>query len=180
MKKKEIFELVEKFQDTNISLLEYEDAEGRLRLEKGESRHCEGKRGPGYISERNYLKDRRTDEFSDSPENFAKGKAREGEPDAKPDSHQEAEAEAETDTSAGIEKIKAPLVGVFYRAANPGSKPFAEIGKEIKQGRPLCIIEAMKVMNEIKAPYDLIVRNIMGTDGEMVDCATEIFEVERC
>lgn len=45
--------------------------------------------------------------------------------------------------------IKAPLVGVFYRAANPESKPFAEIGKEIKKGEPLCIIEAMKVMNEI-------------------------------
>ena len=69
---------------------------------------------------------------------------------------------------------------MFYRASAPDSEPFAEIGKEIKEGEPLCIIEAMKVMNEIKAPYDLIVKNIMGVDGEMVDFGMEIFEVEKC
>ena len=69
---------------------------------------------------------------------------------------------------------------MFYRASALDSEPFAEIGKEIKEGEPLCIIEAMKVMNEIKAPYDLIVKNIMGVDGEMVDFGMEIFEVEKC
>src|SRR6266568_5138159 len=45
--------------------------------------------------------------------------------------------------------VKSPMVGTFYRSANPGSKPFVEIGDAIKEGEPICIIEAMKIMNEI-------------------------------
>ncbi len=178
MKKKEIFELIEKFQDANISLLEYEDAEGRLRLEKGQRLTGVENENGTESQKRSFPKSGETekalkgkDEYADSPENKVEETV--GRSDEKRKS-----STAGEDNAAEI--IKAPLVGVFYRAANPESKPFAEIGKKIKRGQPLCIIEAMKVMNEIKAPWDLIVKNIMGIDGEMVDCATEIFEVERC
>ncbi|HMR72115.1 MAG TPA: acetyl-CoA carboxylase biotin carboxyl carrier protein, partial [Rubrivivax sp.] len=47
--------------------------------------------------------------------------------------------------------IKSPMVGTFYRAASPGAKPFIELGSEVKEGDPVCIVEAMKIMNEIEA-----------------------------
>jgi acetyl-CoA carboxylase biotin carboxyl carrier protein len=64
--------------------------------------------------------------------------------------------------------VKAPLVGTFYTAANPQSAPFAQIGESVKAGTVLCLIEAMKVMNEIKAPVDGVVLEILGRNGEMV------------
>lgn len=64
--------------------------------------------------------------------------------------------------------VKAPLVGTFYTAANPQSAPFVQIGESVKSGTVLCLIEAMKVMNEIKAPVDGVVLEILGRNGEMV------------
>lgn len=64
--------------------------------------------------------------------------------------------------------VKAPLVGTFYGAANPQSAPFVSIGDLVTAGTVLCLIEAMKVMNEIKAPIDGVVLEILGRNGEMV------------
>jgi biotin carboxyl carrier protein len=64
--------------------------------------------------------------------------------------------------------VKAPLVGTFYGAANPQSAPFVAVGDLITAGTVLCLIEAMKVMNEIKAPVDGVVLEILGRNGEMV------------
>jgi acetyl-CoA carboxylase biotin carboxyl carrier protein len=64
--------------------------------------------------------------------------------------------------------IKAPLVGTFYGAANPQSAPFVSVGDLVTAGTVLCLIEAMKVMNEIKAPVDGVVLEILGRNGEMV------------
>lgn len=65
-------------------------------------------------------------------------------------------------------KIKAPLVGTFYQSDAPGKKPFAEIGETVEKGDVLCIIEAMKIMNEITAPKKGVVREIMVKDGQAV------------
>lgn len=65
--------------------------------------------------------------------------------------------------------IKSPLVGTFYLKPNPKSKPFIEIGKKVKKGETLFIIEAMKVMNEIKADNDMTILDILVKDGEAVD-----------
>ena len=64
--------------------------------------------------------------------------------------------------------VKAPLVGTFYGAANPQSAPFVSVGDLVTAGTVLCLIEAMKVMNEIKAPVDGVVLEILGRNGEMV------------
>lgn len=64
--------------------------------------------------------------------------------------------------------VKAPLVGTFYGAANPQSAPFVSVGDLVTAGTVLCLIEAMKVMNEIKAPIDGVVLEILGRNGEMV------------
>ncbi len=64
--------------------------------------------------------------------------------------------------------VKAPLVGTFYGAANPQSAPFVNVGDKVTAGTVLCLVEAMKVMNEIKAPIDGVVLEILGKNGEMV------------
>jgi acetyl-CoA carboxylase biotin carboxyl carrier protein len=65
--------------------------------------------------------------------------------------------------------VAAPMVGTFYAAATPGAKPFVEIGSEVKEGQVLCIIEAMKLMNEIEADKDGIVKAIMVENGQPVE-----------
>lgn len=65
--------------------------------------------------------------------------------------------------------IKAPLVGTFYAARSSDSKPFIEINQKVKKGDVLCIIEAMKVMNEIHAPCDGVVKSILVTNASMVE-----------
>ncbi len=64
--------------------------------------------------------------------------------------------------------VKAPLVGTFYGAANPQSAPFVNVGDKVTAGTVLCLVEAMKVMNEIKAPIDGVVLEVLGKNGEMV------------
>lgn len=70
--------------------------------------------------------------------------------------------------------VRSPLVGMFYAAASENAKPFVEIGQTVKQGDILCIIEAMKVMNEIHAPRSGVIREILVQDGAMVQFDEEL------
>jgi acetyl-CoA carboxylase biotin carboxyl carrier protein len=74
--------------------------------------------------------------------------------------------------------VKSPMVGTFYRSASPGSKPFAEVGTEIKEGEPICIIEAMKIMNEIEADMSGTVSKILVENGQAVEYGQPLFIVE--
>jgi acetyl-CoA carboxylase biotin carboxyl carrier protein len=65
--------------------------------------------------------------------------------------------------------VKSPMVGTFYRSASPGAKPFVEIGDEVQVGDPLCIIEAMKLMNEIEADQAGMVKAILIENGQPVE-----------
>jgi acetyl-CoA carboxylase biotin carboxyl carrier protein len=65
--------------------------------------------------------------------------------------------------------VKSPMVGTFYRSASPGAKPFVEIGDEVQVGDPLCIIEAMKLMNEIEADGAGVVKAILIENGQPVE-----------
>jgi acetyl-CoA carboxylase biotin carboxyl carrier protein len=71
--------------------------------------------------------------------------------------------------------IKSPMVGTFYRAASPGAKPFAEVGQTIKAGDVLCIIEAMKLMNEIEAETSGIIKSILIENGQPVEYGQPLF-----
>lgn len=66
-------------------------------------------------------------------------------------------------------EVKAPMVGVYYAAPAPGAEPFARVGSKVKKGETLCIIEAMKVMNEVAAECDGEVLSINAKDGELVE-----------
>jgi acetyl-CoA carboxylase biotin carboxyl carrier protein len=74
--------------------------------------------------------------------------------------------------------IKSPMVGTFYRASGPSAKPFIEVGDSIKQGQPVCIIEAMKIMNEIEADCDGKVVRILCENGQAVEFGQPLFSVE--
>lgn len=74
--------------------------------------------------------------------------------------------------------IKSPMVGTFYRAASPGAKPFADIGSEIKVGEPVCIIEAMKIMNEIEADVAGRIVQVLCENGQPVEFGQPLFLVE--
>jgi acetyl-CoA carboxylase biotin carboxyl carrier protein len=74
--------------------------------------------------------------------------------------------------------IKSPMVGTFYRAASPGAKAFVEVGSSIKEGEPVCIIEAMKIMNEIEADCSGKVLRILCQNGQAVEFGQPLFVVE--
>jgi acetyl-CoA carboxylase biotin carboxyl carrier protein len=74
--------------------------------------------------------------------------------------------------------ITAPMVGTFYAAPSPGAKPFVEIGDEIKVGQVLCVIEAMKMMNQIEADRAGRITSIMARNGDPVEFGQPLFVVE--
>lgn len=72
-------------------------------------------------------------------------------------------------------QVKAPMVGTFYRSGSPGSPPFVEIGQSVKKGDTLCIIEAMKLMNEIESDVDGVIRSILVENGQPVEFDQPMF-----
>lgn len=74
--------------------------------------------------------------------------------------------------------VKAPIVGTFYAAADPSKPPFTEVGKHVKKGDVLMIIESMKLMNEITSEYDGVVKQILVKNGEAVDYDQPIMIIE--
>jgi len=74
--------------------------------------------------------------------------------------------------------VKSPMVGTFYRSAAPGAKPFVEIGQAVKAGDTVCIIEAMKLLNEIESDQDGIIKVILAENGQPVEYGQPLFILE--
>lgn len=73
--------------------------------------------------------------------------------------------------------IKSPMVGTFYRASAPGAKPFVELGQTVKAGDTVCIIEAMKLLNEIESDHDGVVKSILVENGQPVEYGQPLFVI---
>lgn len=73
--------------------------------------------------------------------------------------------------------INSPMVGTFYRAPSPGAKPFADVGQKVKAGDTVCIIEAMKLLNEIETEYDGVIREILVENGQPVEFGQPLFVI---
>ena len=73
--------------------------------------------------------------------------------------------------------VKAPMVGTFYRAPNPGAPPFVEVGQTVKEGDALCIIEAMKLLNEIEADKSGVIKEVLIENGEPVEYGQPLFVI---
>lgn len=89
-----------------------------------------------------------------------------------------AAAPAEAAPEAAGHTVKSPMVGTFYSAPSPGASPFVEIGAQVKVGDVLCIIEAMKILNEIEADRAGTVTRVMGVNGEAVEYGQPLFIIE--
>ena len=74
--------------------------------------------------------------------------------------------------------VKSPMVGTFYRSSAPGAKAFVEVGSQVKEGDTLCIIEAMKILNEIESDKTGTVTQIMGENGQAVEFGQPLFIIE--
>ena len=74
--------------------------------------------------------------------------------------------------------VKAPMVGTFYRSSSPDAKPFVEVGQAVKEGDTICIIEAMKLMNEIEADASGVVKAILVENGQPVEYGQPLFQIE--
>jgi acetyl-CoA carboxylase biotin carboxyl carrier protein len=92
--------------------------------------------------------------------------------------HAAAEAAAVAAAEPPGRIIKSPMVGTFYRSASPGAKPFVELGDNIKEGLPVCIIEAMKIMNEIEADTGGKIIRMFCDNGQAVEFGQPLFLVE--
>ncbi|MGE8397051.1 MAG: acetyl-CoA carboxylase biotin carboxyl carrier protein [Comamonas sp.] len=88
-----------------------------------------------------------------------------------------AAAEAAPAAATG-HQVKSPMVGSFYRASSPGAKPFVEVGDQVKEGDTICIIEAMKILNEIEADKSGTVTRILADNGQAVEYGQPLFVIE--
>ncbi|MBO6571960.1 MAG: acetyl-CoA carboxylase biotin carboxyl carrier protein [Balneola sp.] len=96
---------------------------------------------------------------------------------ASPDSS--AASESSGGSSAKGETVKSPIVGTFYKAASPDSDPFVKVGSKISKGDTLCIVEAMKIMNEIEAEFSGTVQEILIDDGQAVEFDQPLFIISK-
>ena len=149
--------LVDLVSESNISELEITEAEGKVRIVKA-----------GYGVPTTMMMQPAGQMMMQAPQQHA---APAGEAPA-------AAPVAEVAAAPTGHVVKSPMVGTFYRSASPGSKPFAEVGTEIKEGAPICIIEAMKIMNEIEADMSGKVSKILVENGQAVEYGQPLFIVE--
>ena len=150
--------LVDLVSESNISELEITEAEGKVRIVKA-----------GYGVPTTMMM-QPAGQMMMAPQQQQAAPAGEAAPAAAP------VAEAAAAPTGHV--VKSPMVGTFYRSASPGSKPFAEVGAAIKEGDPICIIEAMKIMNEIEADMSGTVSKILVENGQAVEFGQPLFIVE--
>ena len=150
--------LIDLVSESNISELEITEAEGKVRIVKAGV--AGGYAAPGPVAA--------------APMSAAQPAAVAMAVGAAPS----APAAAEAPAAPEARYIKSPMVGTFYRSPSPGAKSFVDIGSVIKEGEPVCIIEAMKIMNEIEADASGTVRRILCENGQAVEFGQPLFELE--
>ena len=146
--------LIDLVSESNISELEITEAEGKVRIVKAGA--------PAAAQPMMYV-----------PQQAAPAPAA---PAAAPSPASLAAAEAPAAPEGKV--IKSPMVGTFYRAGSPGATPFAEVGDSVKEGQPVCIIEAMKIMNEIEADVSGRVLRVLCENGQAVEFGQPLFILE--
>ena len=90
----------------------------------------------------------------------------------------EAEAAPKPEAKPAWLEVKSPMVGTFYAAPEPGARPYVSVGSRVSKGQVLCIIEAMKIMNEIESEYSGVVREVLAEDGHPVEYGQVLFRID--
>lgn len=163
MDTQEVFTLIERFDESSLAEIKLKDGEFSIHLKKAGA-------DPVVMYQSNPAHN-----MHQFPVPTAHAPA--------PSEPQSAAAETPQDSGAGadtgLEVITSPIVGTFYRAPAPDSPPHVEEGDSVTSGSPLGIIEAMKVMNELEAEFDLEVVRVLAENSQMVEFGTPLFEVRR-
>lgn len=144
--------LIDLVSESNVSELEITEAEGKIRIVKG-----------GDAMVQHFMP------------------ASQSAPQAQPVAQGAVAAPAAAVAVAPVETghtVKSPMVGTFYRSASPGAKSFVEIGDAVKEGDTLCIIEAMKILNEIESDKTGTVRKILADNGQAVEYGQPLFIID--
>jgi acetyl-CoA carboxylase biotin carboxyl carrier protein len=97
---------------------------------------------------------------------------------AAPSSNGEAPAAPSAGPSANGKRITAPVVGVFYSASSPSSEPFVTVGQRVVPGQVLCILEAMKLMNEITSEHAGVIARVLPENGQLVSLGDDLFWID--
>ena len=142
--------LIDLVSDSNVSELEITEAEGKVRIVKTAPAQAMVAAAPAVVA---------------APAPVAAA------PVAAP------AAPAEPEEPKG-HIVKSPMVGTFYRASSPGAKAFVEIGQTVKEGQPICIVEAMKILNEIEADKSGVITQILAENGQAVEYGQPLFVIE--
>ena len=148
--------LIDLVSESNISELEITEAEGKVRIVKADPHAAAG---PMMM-------------MAAAPPPVVAAASRA----ASAPAAEAAQAAAAAETG---HVVKSPMVGTFYRAANPGSKPLVEVGSNVKAGEPICIIEAMKIMNEIEGDETGTIAKILCENGQAVEFGQPLFVIDR-
>ena len=98
---------------------------------------------------------------------------------AAPEQTQQEYRQATSAQSDGKETVRSPISGVFYLAKEPGASPFVQTGSKVNKGDTLCIIEAMKTMNEIRAPKNCVIAGILAADGATISAGDPLFLLDE-
>lgn len=148
--------LIDLVSDSNVSELEITEAEGKVRIVKGGGAVVHGYNQPVY-----------------QPMQAAPMQA--AAPAAAPAA---AVPVAAVEEAAVGHTVKSPMVGTFYRSSSPGAKAFVEVGDSVKEGETVCIIEAMKILNEIEADKSGTISKILCENGQAVEYGQPLFIID--
>ena len=143
--------LIDLVSESNISELEITEAEGKVRIVKA-----------GEAAPVQYVQ-------SAPPQAPSPAPVSGGAP---------VEAPALAPAAATGHTVKSPMVGTFYRSSSPGAPSFVEVGSQVKEGDTVCIIEAMKILNEIEADKSGTITQILGENGQAVEYGQPLFIIE--
>lgn len=144
---RKIKKLIELLEESNVEELEIQEGEESVRISRG-SRHA----------------------VAPQPMQTIVHQPQAGAPSyAAPVNEAPAPAAAAAEPASSGHAVTSPMVGTFYRSPSPGAKPFVEVGQKVNAGDPICIVEAMKMMNQIEADKSGVVEAILAEDGEPVE-----------
>jgi acetyl-CoA carboxylase biotin carboxyl carrier protein len=150
----ELRELIKLLRESNVSEFELQKADYRVRIKHGTLIEAENVSAP--------------------PRSAGPGNGQE----PATTTSETASAEAATQPDETVHEVHSPMVGTFYRSSSPGGAPFVEVGDTVRKGQVICIIEAMKIMNEIESDVDGEVKKIHIPNGQPVEFSEILFSIK--
>ena len=160
---KEILELIDKVADRGIGSVEIEQAGTKLRIEGKSAQH-----------QVFHVGEMKSESFA-APHHAAPAAAP---VPAAAFTAAAAARQAEEESEAGLHIITSPIVGTFYRSPNPESDAFVNVGDRITKGKVLCIVEAMKLMNEIESDVEGVLMKVYPQNGQPIEYGEKLFAVK--